>query len=398
MGTGRRTAGATPRRATLAGATALTTAVLPVFLVGALGPVIGEELGLGEAQIGAAATALFLCSAVVATAAGRVVERVGAGVALRAGVAVAGLVAAAIAIVAHDWWSLVVPMTLGGVAVALIDTGAARAFADRIPARRQGFAFGIKEASIPGASMLAGLSLPTVAAFLGWRASFLAAAGVTGLVLLALPAPRTLVADRPADDGPAGPTGRVATAGVVRFAIGVGLGTSAATATATFLVSSLVDDGISSPVAGTVLSIASLAGITARVASGRWADRDGVAPVPLLGTMQALGAVGLLGLVVGGPLAVVVPGAVVAIGAGWGWTGLAFLAVVRAHPTAPAAAAGVVLTGLGLGSALGPFAFGTLIDAASFEIAWAAGALAMLAGAVLTASARRELAPVGAVA
>ena len=384
-----------PRRTTLAGATALTTAVLPVFLVGALAPVMGEELGLGEAQLGAAATALFLCSAVVATPAGWTVERIGAGLALRLGVAVAGAVAATIAVVADGWWSLVVPMTVGGVAVALIDTGAARAFADRVPSRRQGLAFGIKEASIPGASMLAGLSLPTVASFLGWRASFVAAAGVAGLVLLALPRPRALRRAERAEeqDGGPAPTGRVATPGVVRFSVGVALGTSAATATATFLVASLVDGGITASMAGTILSIASLAGITARVVVGRRADRPEIAPVPMLSTMQAFGGVGLAGLAVGGGLPVVVPAAVVAIGAGWGWTGLAFLAVVRANPAAPAAAAGVVLTGLGMGSALGPLTFGALIDAGSFELAWAVGAAAMLIGTALTASARRELAP-----
>lgn len=75
-----------------------------------------------------------------------------------------------------------------------VDTGAARAFSDRVPVGRQGLAFGIKEASIPGASMLAGLSLPVIAAALGWRASFVAAAAVAAVVLVALPSPRWLAA------------------------------------------------------------------------------------------------------------------------------------------------------------------------------------------------------------
>ena len=263
-----------------------------------------------------------------------------------------------------------------------------------MPQTRQGAAFGIKEASIPAASMLAGLSLPTVASLFGWRASFAGAAGVAAVVALSLPRPARLRSDAGAaapDEVAAG--ARVATAAVVRFAIGAGLGTGAATATATFLVGGLVADGIGTSVAGTVLSVASLAGIATRLVVGWRADRPHVAPVRMVVALQALGALGLAGLALGGGLPLSVPSAVVAIGAGWGWTGLAFLAVVRANPTAPAAAAGVVLSGLGTGGALAPLAFGALVDAQSFGLAWAAAGVLMAAGAVLTASARHELAP-----
>lgn len=385
--------GTTPRRATLAGATALTTAVLPVFLVGALGPSIRAELGFSETALGAVVTALFLSAALTATAAGRLTERIGAGVALRAGVAIAGLGAAVMGVVARGWWLLVVPMAVVGFAVALIDTGAARAFADRVPVRTQGLAFGIKEASIPGASMLAGLSLPTVAALLGWRASFLAATAIAVMVFVLLPPPRAMrgdVATRPTDGRP---PGRVATAGVVRFAAGVGLGTGAATAGATFLVPSVVAGGASPPVAGLVLSVASIASIVARIGVGRWADTDGAAPVPVVAGMLVGGGLAAGVLAAGLPLPLLVVAAVVVLGAGWGWTGLAFLAVVRANPRTPAAAAGVVLTGLGLGGALGPLAFGALVDRASYGLAWTAAAGVLLAAAALVASARRALAP-----
>lgn len=387
--------GTTPRRATLAGATALTTAVLPVFLVGALGPSIRDELGFSETALGAVVTALFLSAALTATAAGRLTERIGAGVALRAGVAIAGLGAAVMGVVARGWWLLVVPMAVVGFAVALIDTGAARAFADRVPVRTQGLAFGIKEASIPGASMLAGLSLPTVAAVLGWRASFLAATVVAVLVLALLPSPRALAADPRAPRGPAGAPARVATAAIVRFAAGVGIGTGAATAAATFLVPSVIARGIAPSVAGVVLSVASLASIGARVGVGRWADREGAAPVPVVGGMLAAGGVAAAALTADLPVPVLVGAAVVVLGAGWGWTGLAFLAVVRANPAAPAAAAGVVLTGLGTGGALGPLAFGALVDRGSYALAWTAAAAALVVGAALATSARHELVPVG---
>lgn len=383
------------RRTTLAGATALTTAVLPVFLVGALGGAIRDELAVGETGIGALVTVMFVSAALTATAAGRLSERVGAGVALRLGVGIAGVGAAIVGALAHGWWQLAAPLAVVGFAVALVDTGAARAFADRVPVLRQGLAFGIKEASIPGASMLAGLSLPSVAAILGWRASFLAAAAVAAAVLVALPSPRSLAADtvRAVDRGP---VPRVVNPGVVRFAAGVGVGSGAATAAATFLVPSVTANGASSSVAGTVLAIASLASIGVRIGVGRWADTEGAAPVPVISVMLVLGGAAAAVLASGLALPVVMLAAVVVLAAGWGWTGLAFLAVVRANPEAPAAAAGVVLTGLGAGGALGPLAFGALADRASYPIAWAAAVGALLVGASLVASARRELAPADA--
>jgi MFS family permease len=371
----------------------LSTTVLPVFLVGASSPSIRADLGLSETAVGAVVTTLFVSAALTATAAGRLVERIGAGVALRVGVAIAAVGAAVVGGLARGWWGLAVPLAVVGFAVALIDTGSARAFSDRVPAGTQGLAFGIKEASIPAASMLAGLSLPTVAATLGWRASFGAAAVVALAVLVALPSPRRLRADPHAPAPATAVTHRVATPAVLRFAAGVGLGTGAATAGATFLVPTVVAAGLAEATAGVVLSVASVASIGARIGVGRWADTDGAAPVPVVGAMLALGGGAAALLAVGGPWPLLVAGAVMVLGAGWGWTGLAFLAVVRANPAAPAAAAGVVLTGLGLGGALGPLAFGALADRGGFGAAWAVAAVALAVGAGLVASTRHALVP-----
>ncbi len=377
-------------RTTIAGSSALSTAVLPYFLIGALSVTIQRELGITETAIGALGTVLFLSASVTATPAGRLVERVGSGVSLRIGVVLCGVAAAVIGMLANRWWQVALPMVAVGFGMAMIDTGAARAFADRVRSERQGVAFGIKEASIPTASMLAGLSLPTVAALLGWRATFVAALGVALLVLLVVPSPRAL--RRTGDDPVAGvPPARVASAGVVRFAAGVGLGTGAATASATFLVPAMVDRGMTGGAAGIVLAVASLAGVGMRVAMGWLADREGARPVLVLAALLGAGAAGAAILAVDVPAVLRVLGAVVVIGAGWGWTGLAFLAVVRANPDAPAAAAGVVLTGLGAGGALGPLAFGTVADRVSFGGAWMLVAVVLAVAAVTVRTARGHL-------
>jgi hypothetical protein len=47
-------------------------------------------------------------------------------------------------------------------------------------------------------------------------------------------------------------------------------------------------------------------------------------------------------------------GTILAFGAGWGWTDLYHLAVVRLRPHTPAAASGAASTALFLGSIIGP--------------------------------------------
>ncbi|MBW3551279.1 MAG: MFS transporter, partial [Proteobacteria bacterium] len=156
---------------TAAVAAALTTAVLPVFLIGASTDAIRADLGVSETAIGAAVTVLFTAVGLAAAPIGRLTERVGAAAALRGGLLLSGLATASIGLLAHSWWQLALPMAVVGVAIGLIDTGGARAFADRVTPERQGTAFGLKEASIPSASLLAGLALPTLAVWFGWRAS-----------------------------------------------------------------------------------------------------------------------------------------------------------------------------------------------------------------------------------
>jgi predicted MFS family arabinose efflux permease len=399
VSTQRSGAGGGTGRVTVAVAAALTAAVLPVFLVGAASDAIRADLGLGETAIGAAVTVVFVSVGLTAATVGRLTERLGATAALRTGVLVSAGAAVLIGSFATSWWLLAAPLVLVGIAIGLVDTGGARAFADRLATDHQGAAFGIKEASVPSASLLAGLALPTLVVWLDWRASFLAAPAIALLVLVLLPR-------RPAPDPPAAhretawpdpATTReadavtspdpVARRRLLRFAVGVGLGSGAATAAATFLVPASTARGLSITGAGVLLVVASLASIGARIGLGRWADRDGAVPTRAVAACCIAGGVGVELLAAPVPAPVVALASVLLLGAGWGWTGLAFLAAVRARPDAPAVAAGTVLTGLGAGGAAGPIGFGALAGTWSYAVAWAAAATCLLAAGALAASA-----------
>lgn len=378
-------------RTSAAASAALTAAMLPVFLVGALGDHLRRDLGIGETGLGAIVTALFLVAAVAAPVAGRLAERTGPAPPLRAGVlGAAGL--AAVTAAAVGPWHLGIPLAAVGVSIALVDTGAARAFADQIADDRLGTAFGIKEASVPTASLLAGLAVPTLAAGVGWRSAFVAAAGIAVATVVVVPR-NPPVAGRVSPAGPGDDPQRAgpATGAILVFAAGIGLGAGAATAAATFMVPAMLDRGLAATTAGLTLSAASIASIVARLLLGRWADRPGALPGRAIAVMCLVGAGA--GALLATPLtgASATAAAMALLGAGWGWTGLAFLAAVRANPAAPGAAAGTVLSGLGAGGALGPLAYGALAGRLGYATAWVAVALAFLAAAIASAAARRRL-------
>lgn len=369
-------------RTTLAVSLALAAAVLPVFLFGALSGALRADLGFGAAATGAAATLFFAAAAAGAAPMGRVTERIGAGVAMRIGVTVSALVCLGIGTLARTWWHVAALMAAGGLVVGLIDTGGARAFADRVHAGRQGLAFGVKEASVPVASMLAGASIPLLLIRFGWQTTFAAGAVFAPLVWIALP---RLPAARAVPANQSQPQRR----SLLLVAVGVGLGAGAATAGAAFLVPAATSS-ISVAAAGTLLAGASLVSVLARLATGWLADRTERPPIRLMAAAMVAGGVGA-GLLVGSQRVTLVLGAVLLLGAGWGWTGLAFLTAVRTVPEAPAAAAGIVLTGLALGGTAGPFLFQAAVSAGSYGWAWAAVAVALATGAVVTLLGGRQL-------
>jgi predicted MFS family arabinose efflux permease len=137
-----------------------------------------------------------------------------------------------------------------------------------------------------------------------------------------------------------------------------------------------------------VAAAGSACSLAARVALGARADRRrdyGYRTVVLLLVAGALG----FALMTAGTAAPFVIGSMVAFALGWGWPGLFNLAVVEHHRDAPAAATGVTQTGIYVGAAGGPLAFGLLSGPLGYDGAWAAVAGISLAGALVMAAAGR---------
>ncbi|MDZ7673960.1 MAG: MFS transporter [Acidimicrobiales bacterium] len=364
----------------------LAVGAIPLFLVGALSTSMGDDLGFGPAGTGAALAVFFAVAGMAGLPIGAVTDRIGAPAAMRVGATLSGLCTLAIGTLADSLTHVMLALVVGGLAIAFVDTGASEWFAATVPGRRQGTAFGIKEASVPAASLFAGLSLPLLASTFDWRVVFVVGALFSPVVWFVVPSEPISATVRTQPPG-----GRARWKPLVLFGVGVAVGTSAATAAPTFLVPAFEDRGWDASAAGVLLAVSSLGSILFRISLGRVTDRVPGSMWTFTSATMAVGAVGaaLLALPTDGP--VIVVGAFLVVALGWGWTGLAFHAVLTSTRDRPALGAGLVLGGLSLGGAAGPSVFGALADATSYTTSWLVSSVALALGGVLTDIARRWL-------
>ncbi|CAN5197395.1 N/A [soil metagenome] len=367
-----------------------TCGVIPAFLTGGMAVQIRDELDFGEGSLGLAIAVFFASSSLASFVSGRVVERVGYSLGMRVAVLVSAASLLSVAALAGSWAVLVSCLALGGLANAISHPATHLFLARRVSQGRQGLAFGVKQAALPTATLLAGLAVPSLATTVGWRWAFVVSAALALVVSL-------LVPKEDPDAGPHRPKDKVARTGDARLgpllllALGMALGSAAANPLGAFVVESSVAAGIEVGAAGLLLALGSAVGIGVRVLLGWFTDRREGGSLNLVAGMMALGTLGFL-LLAGGAGWVLVIGVVLAFGAGWGWPGLFNFAVVKTSPGAPAAATGVTQTGASGGAAVGPLVFGLVVEGSSFDTAWlVSGALVFLASVAILAGRRMLL-------
>ncbi|MBB5111119.1 MFS transporter [Micromonospora echinospora] len=375
-----RDAPASARRAVRAGAGATVTTivcVLPVFLVGGLAVQLSDELRFSPAGLGLAVSIYFGVSALASVPSGALVERYGPATVARGGILLSAASLLAVAGLARSYPMLVTLLALSAAANALGQLASNAALAEHVPAHRQGLSFGVKQAAVPVATLLAGVAVPTVALTAGWRWAFVVAAGAA---LAALPAVPRTGRDRRARAASGGRNG--GTGPLVVIGLAATLAAAAANALGTFLVDSAAARGLSPGLAGLTLTLGSAVCVFARVGVGWLADRRAGGHVGLIAGMLLTGSVGLILLAVAGP-APLFAGVVLGFGLGWAWPGLMNFAVVRLHPQAPAAATSITQTGVYAGGCLGPLGLGALAGTVGYPAMWLTAAALMLLAAVL---------------
>ncbi|MGW1197964.1 MFS transporter [Streptomyces sp. NPDC002536] len=264
---------------------AMAFSMLQLFLLGALGPRLVDELGVSPAVLGLTTTAGFGAAAVLSPVGGLVVDRVGPRRCLVV-LLMTSAVALALIGTAGGAGLLLGAVALGGFPQALANPATNKAILAVVPAARRGAVTGMKQSGVQLGTFAAGLPLAALAGLAGWRwavwtaaGAALATAGWAASVLPTDPPARTAEAFRI-------PHGMVAWLAVFSLLLGCGIA-SVNTYLALYGVRRL---GLGSTVAAGLLAVLGVAGIVGRVGWSKVAGRPGRARW-LPGTLAA-GAAG----------------------------------------------------------------------------------------------------------
>ncbi|WDZ86347.1 MFS transporter [Micromonospora cathayae] len=374
-----------PVRIGFGAVTTTVACVLPVFLVGGLAVQMGDELGFSPSGLGVAVAVYFGVSALASVPCGKLVERYGPTRVARTGIGLAAASLLAVAALARSYPVLLALLAVSATANALGQLASNTALARHVPAHRQGLSFGVKQAAVPVATLLAGAAVPAVALTAGWRWAFVIAAVAAVAALFAVPREPAGPVRRPGGGG----RGRPAAA-LVLIGVAATLAAAAANALGTFLVDSAAGRGLAPGLAGLTLTLGSVACVLARVGFGWLADRRTGGHLTGIAGMLVVGALGLALLAVAGTGPLVV-GVLLGFGLGWAWPGVMNFAVVQLHPQSPAAATSITQTGVYAGGCLGPLTLGPLAAQLGYPAMWLTAALAMLLAATLMLTATRNL-------
>lgn len=357
---------------------------LPMFIVAAEAVALQRDLDFGKARLGLAISIGFVASASVAAPLGRLMQRIGPSPGLRASATLVVISLWTIAS-ATEWWQVAVALAVGGTANACAQVSANLSLAAGIDPSRQGVAFAMKQAALPMASLLAGISVPLLASAGGWRVVCLTASSAALAGALLRPGiPRALAASGGRGERQLnGTLLMIATVGLFAGAAGAGV--------AAFTVDAAVAHHFDPGTAGLLLAVGSVSAVVGRLGSGWVVDRRDSSGLVELAVLGAIGAASfLLVSVSGGDRLLFVLGTVGCFAAGWGWPGVIYYATVRARSAAPGISTGVVLAWVYVGNLTGPVGAGLLVEHFSYAAAWRAGAIALALAAIAALVARAQ--------
>lgn len=222
-----------------------------------------------------------MVTALSASAVGGLVERVGPVWGLRSVCVGTCVVLIASASWATNLQGLMVILACGRMVNAVAPPSANLVLVMRLE-RREGLVFGVKQAAIPFATLLAGAALSLSAQRVGWRSTLLAGSAASALALVAVPSSiESQQAARRRSTGLLLPWKSLPARPLVWLAAAACLGTAASTAMGAFLVEYALSEGLNPQRSGALLVMGSSLGVAARVLVGNYADRGPVRTLPL---------------------------------------------------------------------------------------------------------------------
>ncbi len=342
-------------------------------------PTLHSERGLDLSQAGLVSAMPSFGMVVTLIAWGYLVDRIGERWVLAAGSALTALAAFAAAS-ADSLVAVAAFLFLGGMAAASSNSASARLVVGWFPPEQRGLVMGIRQTAQPLGVAMGALVIPRVAEHHGVSAALLFPAAVCAVAAFViffgvLDPPRPPRADAHPDEL-ANPYRGTST--LLRIhAVSVLLVVPQSLVWTFTLVWLMTDRGWTAGAAGLLVTVSQLGGAAGRVAAGRWSDIVGsrLHPVRWI-AVAAAASMGLLAVLdlVDSPLAVamMVIASVVTVSD----NGLAFTAIAEiAGPFWSGRALGVQNTSQLFTTGIVPPAFGALITAAGFPVAFAVCAL-----------------------
>ncbi|MFH8791972.1 MFS transporter [Streptomyces sp. NPDC017941] len=346
--------------------------MLQLFLLGALGPRLVDELDISPTVLGLTTTIGFGTAAVLSPVGGGIVDRVGSR---RALAALLFLSAVALALIgaAPGAGLLLAAVALGGLPQALANPATNKAILAAVEPARRGAVTGVKQSGVQLGAFAAGLPLAALAAGIGWRGAVWTAAGAA--VVTAVWALRSLPpdprADPPARTG-AGPAAAVVPRGAIAwltvFSLFLGCGIASVNTYLALYGVHRLDLGPGA--AGALVAVLGVAGVAGRVAWSRAATPGRAEWLPGGLAVGAVGAALLLaGAAAVGPL---VWFGAVAVGVFAVSANAVSMVLVmrRAAPRRAGRDSALVSAGFFTGFATGPPLFGLLATAGHYGWGW----------------------------
>jgi MFS family permease len=353
--------------------------MLPVFLMGSLFPLMRQDLDLNASVLGTVVACFFGFSALGSAGLAGSSDLYGPWIVARVALGVTACLCAILPFIVGVW-SLAAVMALAGLANGTVQPATNVAVSTAVSPERQGFAFGLKQASIPFAAFFAGLAVPIIALPAGWHVAFWIAALLPFSLIFLVPS-RTLIPsvgilDQREVRGWSKTT-------LIQVGIISGLGAGSANAMVAFFVTSVSAQGISVAAAGVLMAVGGISSIIIRIALGAVADRISLPLFTITASLLGCGAGAYALFAIGGGPATVVVATFLAFGLGWGWAGLLLLAIVRGNRATPGRATGTIQSGLFLGAVIGPLSFGWIVAHIGIAPAWWTLAIAATLAAIL---------------
>jgi sugar phosphate permease len=382
------------RWAVLAAGTSAQAGLAAVFLgVPVLAPALRDEFGLSITEVGLAVSSLWIGPILTLLGWGMLADRFGERVILASGLGACGVLSAAAGL-ADDFPLFLLLILLAGAAGSSVNAASARAVMQWFPPEERGFALGIRQTAIPLGGGFAALTLPFAENAAGLEAAFglLGAFCLAGAMVAAVVIREAPVRDTEFEGDTVAWTLRDSRVWTLSF--GSALYLFAQVPVMSFTVLFLHDvHGMSEAAAAGVLVVCQFGAASGRIGAGRLSDRLGNRLRPLRWIGLASASILLLtAFLAENRVQVIVVTLVLASVISMAWNGLSLTAAAELAGRARSGAAigfqQTMLSVVGVGV---PIAFASLVEASSWQTAFAVSALGPLVGWWMLGSLRERV-------